>query len=86
MELVLATLCRPCMLLDQAMFCTTLLFVAFLVAHLYCSGDQVPTPPVLLKYGVDHAGSRAGCVRECAACRFYPEPVRRGSLCRCIGR
>ena len=47
---------------------------------------QVPTPSVLLTYGVDHAGSRACCVRECAACRVYPVPVRRGSLCRCINR
>ena len=74
------------MLLHKAMFSTILLFVAFLFVHLYYSGGQVPTPSVLLKYGVDHAGSRACCVRECAACRFYPEPVRRCSLCRCIER
>ena len=74
------------MLVHQAMFCTVLLFVAFLFVHLYYSGAADFTPTVLLKYQVDFAGSRAGCIRECAACRFFPEPVRRCSLSRCIDR
>jgi len=74
-EFVSAPLCRPCMFLRQAMLCTILLFVALLLVQLYYSGAQVATPAVLFKCGVDHAGSRACCVRECAACRLYPKPV-----------